>query len=174
MGQDLNMQIYIITATIILQIFASLYLCKLTSSARPLNASRAMAAAKMCNSVSFILMCAICYFLWNTVYSCYDSPMYAIILMLVDFIWVGRAIRYKKHARYLRYRNNLAQRPLLAGPNVVGPRDLNAPSLPDPAAVMTTAVYAQPALYDSNDSEAPLCVDVKEAAIWEANPEENV
>ena len=80
-AQDLNMQIYIITATIILQIFASLYLCKLTSSARPLNASRAMAAAKMCNSVSFILMCAICYFLWNTVYSCYDSPMYAIILV---------------------------------------------------------------------------------------------
>ena len=99
--------------------------------------------------------------------------------MLVDFIWVGRAIRYKKHARYLRYRNNLAQRPLLAGPNVagpnvVGPRDLTAPSLPDPAAVMTTAVYAQPALYDSNDSEAPLCVDVKEAAIWEATPEENI
>ena len=95
-AQDLNMQIYIITATIILQIFASLYLCKLTSSARPLNASRAMAAAKMCNSVSFILMCAICYFLWNTVYSCYDSPMYAIIL-------VGSKSFFPSHSLKLLY-----------------------------------------------------------------------
>jgi hypothetical protein len=100
------------------------------------------------------------------------SPMYAIVLMLLDFMWVGRAMRYKKHARFLRFRSLLSP-PLLRQRDLN--RDMNAPDISDDEeqplqAIVTTAVYAaQPALHNSGDSDAPIATDVK--ITWEALPE---
>jgi hypothetical protein len=98
--------------------------------------------------------------------------MYAIVLMLLDFMWVGRAMRYKKHARFLRFRSLLSP-PLLRQRDLN--RDMNAPDISDDEeqplqAIVTTAVYAaQPALHNSGDSDAPIATDVK--ITWEALPE---
>ena len=95
--------------------------------------------------------------------------MFAIVLMLADFMWIGRGMRYKKHARYLRVRNLLAP-PLL---NSNGSRNLDAPDIPEddfppqqqPIAIV--AVYAQPSTSSSPARNVPIATDVKLEAMWE-------
>ena len=160
----LEIQMILSGATVVVQILAAMYLCQLTKGA-PLTIETCAKAAKVCNIVSLCLMCAIAYFLFQTVYSCYDSPMYSIVLMLVDFMWIGRGMRYKKHARYLRFQRRLAP-PLLN-------RDLEAPEISDdehsqyePIAVV--AVFAQPVATASHSGVAPLA-EAKPHEVWETS-----
>jgi hypothetical protein len=169
-NREIQIQMMLSGGTVAVQILASLYLCKITKGA--VTIQKCVQASKVCNLVSFVLICSICFFLWRTVYSCYDSPMFAILLILLDFWWVGRGMRYKKQARYLRSRNLLA--PPLLGANLRrNVTDLNAPEISDDEESMeqpvaAVAIFAQPVnVIRSNQSSIPMATDVKPEEIWE-------
>ena len=162
-----------------LQVIAALYLRQLNSPI--LTIQSAERAARVCNFVSLMLMVSIGFFVYESVYYCSTSPMFAIILLFLDFIWVSRAMGYKKRARLLRYNRSLdgsltslmatSSDPLL---RQQGPRDLNAPDIADDSAVAVAVVLAQPVGNpSSHDSEAPLVpTAAKPVAIWEGDVEE--
>ena len=152
-----------------LQVIAALFLC--AESLNPHRIKSAERAARVCNFVSLMLMMSIAFFVYESVYHCYTSPMFAIILLFLDLIWVSRAMGYKKRARLLRYNQSLlatSSDPLLRQQL---PRDLNAPDISDDSAVVVAVVLAQPlGNSSSHDSEAPFVpTAAKPVAIWEGD-----
>jgi hypothetical protein len=159
-------KMYITGLLLLVQFLAAIYLCKLTKNGQALTVLTATRAARVCNAMSFGLMVAVGYFIWGSVYGCYDTPMYAISLIFVDFMWVSRAVRYSRYARYLRIHRSISGA-LLA-------RDLNAPDILDDGdqPVAVAAVFAQPVdTPSSHDSEAPLVRVAKTVTIWESDVE---